>query len=599
VILLNINTLKIGVFFYFIAYGYYGAVVPKNYELDLISLLITIALSLFFVVYSRIPSPIINEFDVKISISKKTLIIFAVIVASIFLVFYDNLQHSLFSDELSYSKSAHRHGLEITFLLYKLYFLADIQARYIIQFISIISLLHLYLIWKAIDNNKYIAVIITLFILYRLAIDFKGGSANPHPPLELITILVSGSLFGITDIGLKMSYFLTYFLFHLLIYISIKRSLGVINSSILIFIIATIPLISQFSFVIEHAVWGYFFTSMILLEVTKPGNVQLHRIIPLVAIGVLFRQSILVLTLPILLLFIWENGLRGISTKRNYFSLYILIIAFPIFLNSLLYGTPVSNAISDIDVTQNFNIIFNSTYLIDSFNNSFGYIWMPIFLFAFIPDSKKNIPTSITIFLLFIIFYYIYHLIDHNAWELDKYKAEYFAPFILLGFIKLAKLIQKTMPNFVLPVVLTIFFLISLNLNGSHTQLKVDQECPTLGKYDYKKAYNHILEAGDRGSTYSIGATYGVLPEVIAGYSVSQLNSAKSVYSEVQQLNIVHPVTIEEIEKIFHEAHVKYILVPRNLVLNNTLLGDDFNFDIIFGNINSANCGELLILKKK
>ena len=90
-----------------------------------------------------------------------------------------------------------------------------------------------------------------------------------------------------------------------------------------------------------------------------------------------------------------------------------------------------------------------------------------------------------------------------------------------------------------------------------------------------------------------------MLPEVIAGYSVSELNSAKSVYSEVQQLNIVHPVTIEEIEKIFHEAHVKYILVPRNLVLNNTLLGDDFNFDIIFGNINSSNCGELFILKKQ
>ena len=43
---LNINTLKLGVFFYFIAYGYYGSVVPKNNELDVVSILLTILFAL-------------------------------------------------------------------------------------------------------------------------------------------------------------------------------------------------------------------------------------------------------------------------------------------------------------------------------------------------------------------------------------------------------------------------------------------------------------------------------------------------------------------------------------------------------------------------
>jgi hypothetical protein len=107
------------------------------------------------------------------------------------------------------------------------------------------------------------------------------------------------------------------------------------------------------------------------------------------------------------------------------------------------------------------------------------------------------------------------------------------------------------------------------------------------------------LENGVRRSTYSIGSTYGILPELISGYSISELKDARHIYKSVMQEKITHPVTTNEINKIFDKTAVEYILVPRNLVLNNTFLGNNINFDIVFGDINSAYCGELFILKKK
>ena len=591
---LNINTLKIGIFFYFIAYGYFGAAVAKNNELDFASILITFILSLIFVAYSKTPSHIIEEYSVKINITKINIFIFIVVLSLVSSLFYENLNYFLYSDELSYAKSAHRHGLEVSLILSKLGYFADIKAKYLIQLIGLISLIHFYIVWKLIDRNRYLVAIAILFVIYRLVFDFMGGNANPHPPLELISILASGSFLGISNIGLKLSYFLTYCLFHLLIYLRIKPDLGSVKTFIVVAVISTIPIIFQFSFIIEHAIWGYFFTSILLLEVMNPGRIKLNRVVPLIAIGVLFRQSIFVLLLPIIILFIWESRAVSLRQRKNYFPFFILIIAVPIFLNSLINGTPVTSSINDINITKNIDIIFSYGYMLDSFKNSFGYILLPLFLFAFIPENKGNIRKSISVFILFLVFYFTYHLIDQNAWTIEKYKVEYFAPFILLGLVKFAKIL----PKYLLLGFLILLLVLNFNSNRFESLLKPSHDCSNVVHYDYEQAYDYISQVGARGVTYSIGATYGVLPEVIAGYSVSELELAKKLYTSVMQTKIIHPVSTAEILSIFKKTRVEYIIVPRNLVTDSELFYKNSSFDIVFGDLNSSSCGELLILKK-
>ena len=134
-------------------------------------------------------------------------------------------------------------------------------------------------------------------------------------------------------------------------------------------------------------------TPIILIELIRPEGIKLYKVVPLIAIGVLFRQSILVLILPILILYIWQNGLGSINSKKNYLSFFTLIIAIPIFLNSLVNGTPVTSNIEDISFTRNLEMIFNYNFMLNSFKSEFSLIWMPIFIFAFIPENKKNIIT--------------------------------------------------------------------------------------------------------------------------------------------------------------------------------------------------------------
>ena len=83
---LNINTLKLGVFFYFIAYGYYGSVVPKNNELDVVSILLTILFALFFIIYSRFPHDLIDKFNVIVKIATKDLFLWRrILVLSVYI----------------------------------------------------------------------------------------------------------------------------------------------------------------------------------------------------------------------------------------------------------------------------------------------------------------------------------------------------------------------------------------------------------------------------------------------------------------------------------------------------------------------------------
>ena len=65
------------------------------------------------------------------------------------------------------------------------------------------------------------------------------------------------------------------------------------------------------------------------------------------------------------------------------------------------------------------------------------------------------------------------------------------------------------------------------------------------------------------------------------------------------QMKVIHPVATDEIKKIFEKTLVEYIIVPGNLVTDNVFLHNNSNFDIVFGDVNSASCGELFILKKK
>ena len=66
------------------------------------------------------------------------------------------------------------------------------------------------------------------------------------------------------------------------------------------------------------------------------------------------------------------------------------------------------------------------------------------------------------------------------------------------------------------------FIVINFISNRPDNRLHDVESCHNLSTYNYKQAYKYVLENGVSRSTYSIGATYGILPELISGYSISE-----------------------------------------------------------------------------
>lgn len=79
--------------------------------------------------------------------------------------------------------------------------------------------------------------------------------------------------------------------------------------------------------------------------------------------------------------------------------------------------------------------------------------------------------------------------------------------------------------------------------------------------YEYKKAYVLITEAGLDGSAYSIGATYGVLSEIMNDYSANAVLSSYEIYTK-QEANRVAAMQSEvSVDMIDSDSHIKAVII--------------------------------------
>jgi hypothetical protein len=107
---------------FFIAYGYYGALASgySAYKTNFIAtfgqmaLLCGIQITLGWVAWKKS-----GYFKDSISIYLRDLLVYTSLLLIGFVLSYERLQYSLFSDEISYAGSAHGHGIYIVLALAK------------------------------------------------------------------------------------------------------------------------------------------------------------------------------------------------------------------------------------------------------------------------------------------------------------------------------------------------------------------------------------------------------------------------------------------------------------------------------------------------
>lgn len=547
-------------FAFFIAYGYYGALAPGYFAyktnfiatLGQMALLCGIQITLGWAAWKKS-----SYFKDSISIYFRDLLVCISFLLISFVLSYERLQYSLFSDEISYAGSAHGHGIYIVVALGK-YFsaLGAVTAQYLMQAASLILLASLAaLIFFSLRWTPKIRIVVflTLLIIGRVVFAIKGGNGSPHPPLHLLPLFVTSSFLGISDISFKISYFLTYAIFLTLLYKMFLRVFSSGVSYLAVLAIGTIPLLSYLSTVVEHSFWALICFTLVLVEIITSPKLNFPRLICFVSIAVLMRQPTFLVLLPIFLLLaieIYQLGLMGRWLRSSWVIFLPLLLFLPFLVSSLLYGTPSTDALGKGSMLARVITAAENGVIVDSVSRSIPLWWLIFLPFAFIPLSASTISRNVGLLLFGVMAIMVYYSINPGLWGFAKYQAEYAVPVVIAGLLllmarmkqlKQAKLILITCAATLL--FLNIKYLIGQphlkKIEGQNLEkkfnaiLEADEIKHLLAAvpYEYKKSYTFIRQEKLDDSTYSIGATYGILPEVMNGLSVQAVRASYDIYT--------------------------------------------------------------------
>lgn len=555
-------------FAFFIAYGYYGALAPgysaykTNFmaALGQMAFLCGIQITLGWVAWKKS-----GYFKDSISIYLRDLLVYTSLLLIGFVLSYERLQYSLFSDEISYAGSAHGHGIHIVLALAK-YFpvLGGVTAQYLTQAASLILLASLAaVIFFSLRWTPKIRIVIFLILLImgRIVFAIKGGNGSPHPPLHLLPLFVTGSLLGISDISFKLSYFLTYAIFLTLFYKMLLRVFSSSVSYLTVLAIGTIPLLSYLSTVVEHSFWAFICFTLIFVEIITSPKLNFTRLISFASIAVLMRQPSFLVFLPILLLLVIESYQSGAIERwvKTSWAIFLPLLLFlPFLVSSLLYGTPSTDALGQGSMLERVVMAAENGVISDSVSRAIPLWWLIFLPFAFIPLSASSVSRNVGILLFGVMSIVVYYSINPGLWGYAKYQAEYAAPVVIAGLLLLmARIKQLKQAKLILIACTAALLILNVkelieqphlkNIEGQNLEkkfnviLEVDEikHLVAAVPYEYKKSYTFIRQAKLDDSTYSIGATYGILPEVMNSLSVRAVRASYDIYTgqEANRLN--------------------------------------------------------------
>jgi hypothetical protein len=593
-ITISFNWITVIFHLFFISYGIYSARTFGE-STWLGAMLSTLPFSIFLVAiivfFGILASKKREEFKDSIAIRNLDWVLFSIVF--LILLFFTKyyISYSLFSDELFYSFEAHKYAFSLTINKIVYPWVSDFSIALVMQGFSLIFLiciLSLILILERFNWVKKIVICSILLISFRVIISKLGGATSPHPPLNLLPILISGSFFGLSDFSLKLSSFIPYVIYVVVLQRMISRKFDEIISLLMALAIGTIPLTLLLSTVVEQSLYSSMCFSIILVDLITSDKPKYIRLISIASIATLFRQPSFFVIIPIIFIYFWQErfNIKSFLLLKNIFILLSPTLIFlPFLLLSLIYGTPSTHALNNNELLLKVLIPYQA--LVDgrvwiSILNSVSIWWISFIPLAFLPIYWAWIRLNFSFLILFFILIFIFYSINQHLWGEAKYQAEYAVPFAVAGFIffciKFFKIIKS---KIIFSTLLIILILLNYNeLTGFHKDNKpVDQSIDTINEdkkhyksgfkmmvtfpYSYADAYNVIKVAGLASNSYSLGVTYGVLPEILNGYTVKEVVNASQLLRHQLGLMVERgiPWTSASVELIESDPRIKVVLI--------------------------------------
>jgi len=123
-------------------------------------------------------------------------------------------------------------------------------------------------------------------------------------------------------------------------------------------------------------------------------------------------------------------------------------------------------------------------------------------------------------------------------WGIDRYKAEYIVPFVVLGIhLVFSKLISLNLPIPPVPsVAIAVIFAGVLEFRDYHDSFRVPHASDRFPReteiiYDYKSSLVAVKDMGLSDKSILIGANYGVFPHILADYTIGEVKGALAIHN--------------------------------------------------------------------
>lgn len=553
---------------FFVAYGYFGAVASGREQViaDPIAHLLTLVVLIGGLVgFGRLAQAPPPAFLDTVSFGARDAAVGLFVGGLLLLLSFNRLRIPLFVDEISYAMSAVRHSIVLSAALTKDPTPLDqLPFRFLVQAVSLMllaALASLLLLARRLSWNARIVAAVAIFVIGRVAVTVVGGNQGPHPPLNSIPPLLFGSVLGMVDWAFKASSLFAFAAFMVICYRLLARVLSFQAAVLFVLAIGTAPLWLHLAGVVEPSLWGAMCFSYVVLEMMTAKQINYVRVASVVAIATLMRQPSFSAMLVVAGMWCASRLIGGSGEQRTWrtfaFALIPCFLFVPFLTQSILFGTPSTEGLAGNTATLDRIVtVLRSNVIELSIINSISAWWIVFIPFAFIPLRRETISRNVVLLVLAGWNTVMYYAISPHLYGLAKYQAEYAMPFAIAGALFVAlrlSAVKHHLAGFVLSAGL--LGMVAMNLadwrrfpHGTEplniyaddfiSEIKTARPGRRLlvaDAYDYHGAFAFIKARGLAGCSYSMGYTYGIMPEIMSGYSVAAIRSVAAISERLEE----------------------------------------------------------------
>lgn len=347
-----------------------------------------------------------------------------------------------------------------------------------------------------------------------------------HPPLRLFPLFISATLFGLNSFAFRVSSLIALSVVTFFIYKFLRASRP--NSPQwwrLLVATATsfIPVVFYVGEAVEPSVYGYAtYIGVLLLILRYWDSSDFQALIwagVVAGLGMVLRQSTVVLWIPLGIVFLFSGKLRDWRCWAQIFAPFIIGVPYFLSVSQLGHtaaqGAGLSGVVESLRGGVGVMSVLNSTTL--------PWLFVIVVMIPYIIRRARG--RELSLFLVGIPAYVLFHTIWIYLWGLGRYQAEYAAPFVALILILQAIYAGSSWRKFIgvlLPILCfsTVEVSSNLSLDVNYAQWP-RMRITTSANFPYREALSYVKRAEAVGDFILLGGTpwNGDVPLWLSGHS--------------------------------------------------------------------------------